>query len=176
MLGSRLRPFLCVGISYFVVAIVIPAAMLMKSPEPGAWNLGGLLWSLAAGGLGAFGALGVIMAFTCGGKPNYVMPIVFGGAPVVNTATTMFESWCRHGSYGEITPLFLAALGTVIVGAVTVLVFAPKTSTGPTPSHSSDSSVDEAEDGPVEDGPVEDGPVEDDGGANSEASASLDEE
>ena len=42
----------------------------------------GTAWSLGGGAVGAIGALGVIMAFNLGGKPVYVMPLVFGGAPV----------------------------------------------------------------------------------------------
>ena len=34
---------------------------------------------------GAIGALGIILAFNFGGKPVYVMPLVFGGAPVITT-------------------------------------------------------------------------------------------
>jgi hypothetical protein len=61
------------------------------------------------------GALGIILAFNYGGKPVFVMPLVFGGAPVV---TTM---WSRHFGAG-----FLAGLMVVIAGAVIVLVTAPK--------------------------------------------------
>ena len=41
------------------------------------------------GAAGALGALGIIMAFNFGGKPVYVMPLIFGGAPVVNTFFTI---------------------------------------------------------------------------------------
>lgn len=126
MAGSRLRPFICVGIAYFMVAIVIPAGILMQTPEAGAWTISGSLWSLGAGALGAIGALGVIMAFTFGGKPSYVMPLVFGGAPIVNTATSMGQSLIKTGSIGDIPTAFLIALAIVITGAVLVLLFAPK--------------------------------------------------
>ena len=42
-----------------------------------------------AGALGAIGAVCIIFAFRAGGLPTYVMPIVFGGAPVINVLTTM---------------------------------------------------------------------------------------
>ena len=67
-------------------------------------------------------ALGIIFAFNFGGKPVYVMPLVFGGAPVVNT----FFSVIQQGSYSQIGPLFTAGLILVIAGAVMVLIFAPR--------------------------------------------------
>lgn len=122
--GSKLRPLMCVGLAYFVIAVVAPVAILAVSPEPGTWsNISGTLWSLAGGAAGAVGALGIIMAFNFGGKPIYVMPLVFGGAPVINTFTTI---WTRNLSIASANPLFFAGLIIVAVGAVTVLVFAPK--------------------------------------------------
>jgi hypothetical protein len=76
--------------------------------------------------LGAIGALGIIMAFNFGGRPVYVMPLVFGGAPVINTATSMFKSYINTGEWGSLGTNFLVSLGLVIAGAATVLVFAPK--------------------------------------------------
>jgi hypothetical protein len=93
--------------------------------EPnGTWtNPVGTFWSLAGGAAGAIGALGIIMAFNFGGKPIYVMPLVFGLAPVINTFTTIISSQI---SLASASPLFYAGLIIVAVGAVTVLVFAPK--------------------------------------------------
>ena len=88
--GSRLRPLICVGISYFVIAVVVPVVLLntvgekMGEAGEGFWTFSGTMWSLAAGAAGATGALGIILAFFFGGKPTYVMPLVFGCAPVVN--------------------------------------------------------------------------------------------
>lgn len=123
MQGSRLRPFICVGLAYFLIAVILPLTVLSISPEPGQWtNFSGTAWSLAGGAAGAIGALGIILAFTYGGKPVYVMPLVFGGAPVVNTLTTILTT----GSLASVSPVFFAGLIIVVVGAVTVLVFAPK--------------------------------------------------
>jgi len=122
MAGSRLRPFLCVGVAYFLVAVVVPGIILNVVSEPSDWHNWGTAWSFGGGAVGAIGALGVIMAFTLGGKPVYVMPLVFGGAPVVNTfvALTLFKLW------GAIGPIFVAGLILTAAGAVTVLVFAPR--------------------------------------------------
>jgi hypothetical protein len=124
MAGSRLRPFLCVGIAYFFIAVAVPLLLLnyLPDPEPGNWGIGGFMWSLAAGAAGAIGALGIIFAFNFGGKPIYVMPLIFGFAPVVNTFLTMALS----NAFGQVSPYFLISLAVVIGGAVTVLVFAPR--------------------------------------------------
>jgi hypothetical protein len=122
MAGSRLRPFLCVGIAYFIVAVIIPAIIVRSGADSSHWTFPGAAWSFAGGAAGAIGALGVIMAFNLGGKPVYVMPLVFGGAPVVNT----FVEVNRSSLWGNIQPMFYAGLIVTIAGAVTVLIFAPR--------------------------------------------------
>lgn len=122
--GSRLRPLICVGLAYFAVAVAIPSLLLSTGVDGGwgSYSFSGSVWSLMAGGAGAVGALGVIMAFNFGGKPIYVMPLIFGGAPVVNT----FISISRSQQFGQIVPMFWSGLILVIVGAAIVLIFAPK--------------------------------------------------
>ena len=120
--GSRLRPFLCVGLAYFVIAVVGPLMMLNRFHEPGGWYASGITWSLGAGAAGAAGALGIIYAFNFGGKPIFIMPLVFGFAPVVNTLTTIITD----NLYGRMNTMFLVSLALVIVGAMMVLVFAPR--------------------------------------------------
>ena len=123
MMNSRLRPLLCVGLAYFAIAVVVPNLILAVSPEASTFaRFSGTMWSLLAGAAGAIGALGIIMAFNFGGKPIYVMPLIFGGAPVVATLV----STATGGLWGQIGPMFLAGLMLVIAGAVMVLVFAPK--------------------------------------------------
>jgi len=122
MQQSRLRPLLCVGLAYFVIAVIVPNLWLAVQPEESVYNFSGTAWSLAGGAAGALGALGIIMAFNFGGKPIYVMPLVFGGAPVVNTLTTTLFG----NLWSQINPFFLAGLILVVAGAAMVLVFAPK--------------------------------------------------
>lgn len=129
--GSRLRPFLCVGLAYFVIAVVGPMMMLNSFPEPGGWvESGGLgiVWSLGAGAAGAIGALGIIYAFNFGGKPVFIMPLVFGFAPVVNTLTTIVTD----NLFGRVRTMFFVSLAMVILGAVMVLIFAPRGKKPPT--------------------------------------------
>jgi hypothetical protein len=139
--SGRLRPFICVGIAYFLIAIVGPILLMavtgMES-EGGlasGWTnrssggISGIFWSLMGGTAGALGALGVILALNYGGQPGYVMPVVFGVAPVINTMFTMYFA----GTYKHLEPvrggLYFAGLILVIMGASLVLLFAPK----PTP-------------------------------------------
>lgn len=129
MSGSKLRPLMCVGISYFVIAVLIPVGKLLVSPE-GVFDGMGITWSLAAGAAGAIGALGIILAFNFGGKPVYVMPLVFGCAPVVNSFTEIFFLY-KAEKLGTINPIFFGALLLVAAGAVTVLIFAPRPSHKP---------------------------------------------
>ena len=118
---ARWRPFVCVGLAYFLIGVIVPAVWLYLRGEKGEWTIRGIVWSLAGGALGAIGALGIILAFTFGGRPIYVMPLVFGGAPVVNAFLTIY----RAGKVRQIGPWFLAGLIMVILGAVTVLITAP---------------------------------------------------
>jgi hypothetical protein len=130
MQGSRLRPLVCVGVAYFVIAVVLPTVKLLIQSEESSFTYNGTLWSLAGGAAGALGALGVIMAFNFGGKPIYVMPLVFGCAPVINTLIGI-----QIQGAGTINPFFYAGLILVVVGAVTVLVFAPRSGPKSEPAH-----------------------------------------
>ena len=124
--GSRLRPFLCVGLAYFAIAVVIPFFLMGRFNEPGPessiWFNSGMSWSLLAGAAGAIGALGIIYAFNFGGKPIFVMPLVFGIAPVVNTFTEIVTK----SLYESIPLTFYLSLTLVILGAIMVLICAPR--------------------------------------------------
>jgi hypothetical protein len=126
---GRLRPFICVGIAYLLVAIVFPIVVMYTtgidkgSGISSGWTFGGIEWSILAGAVGALGAFTLIMALGAGGpsSPVYVMPLVFGCAPVVSAFTSMYLS----GNY-KISPFFAAGLILVAVGAVTILITAPR--------------------------------------------------
>lgn len=122
--NSRLKPLICVGVAYLIVAVVLPVAVLVSRGElSGGWSFGGITWSLIAGSMGALGAVGIVLALANDGHPIYVMPLVFGGAPVVNTLITMY--WTQAYKEG-VSPVFYAGLILVIAGAATVLIFSPK--------------------------------------------------
>ena len=126
MKGSRLRPLICVGLAYFVVAVIVPLGLIRANPLAGMGSAGML--AFLAGAAGAIGAFGIILSFTFGGKPIYIMPLVFGGAPVINTLVA------SYGNYDQIGPTFIMSLTVVIVGAVMVLVCQPKPSKSAPPA------------------------------------------
>src|SRR5690606_14153048 len=69
---SRLRPLLCVGLAYFLIAVLVPYALLLSGAvveySEFSWaTRDGVFWSLAAGSAGPLGALGIIMALHFGG-------------------------------------------------------------------------------------------------------------
>jgi hypothetical protein len=136
MQGSRLRPLICVGLAYLAVAVVVAPLIIQMWQGSEEWNkmtFTGSVWSFAGGTAGAVGALGIILAFTFGGKPTYVMPLVFGGAPVINTLVTVGPG-LANGSITGVSPFFFAGLIIVIAGAATVLIFAPKGAPHPAPA------------------------------------------
>ena len=125
---GRLRPFICVGVAYLLVAVLAPAVLIQFGiMEPGkglfsGWSMSGITWSLIAGGAGALGALFLLVALNYAPTKPYpppllVMPLVFGCAPVINAIFTM---WSRNK--WNVNPLFLAGMILVAVGAVTVIV------------------------------------------------------
>jgi drug/metabolite transporter (DMT)-like permease len=123
-LGSPFRALLCVGLAYMLVGVIVPLIALAVQGELGArgWNLAGFMQATMAGGLGAVGAVFIIYAFRSGGLPTYVMPLVFGGAPLVNVAVTMY----LHPPKETPNPLLWLGFVLVAAGASLVLYFKPQ--------------------------------------------------
>src|SRR3970040_1569647 len=88
-LGNPLKALLCVGVAYFLVGVIVPVAALSAQGQWAGVNAAGLNRSTVAGALGAVGAVCIIWSFRTGGLPLYVMPLVFGGAPIVNVLYSM---------------------------------------------------------------------------------------
>lgn len=128
---GKLRPFMCVGIAYFAIAVVVPLVLLyglqQEVDEKFGWKWDGAFWSTMGGVAGAVGALGIIMAFNFGGSPSYVMPLVFGCAPVINTLFTMYFDYRKDPQHviQNFSPFYAAGLILVLAGAITVLIFKP---------------------------------------------------
>jgi hypothetical protein len=87
--NGRYKAFLCVGVAYFLTAVLAPLAALWLRGASWTFSGSGIAWSVLAGVVGAAGAFGVLLAFGAKGTPAVVMSIVFAGAPVLNAVYTM---------------------------------------------------------------------------------------
>lgn len=120
------KPYLFIGVAYLVIAI-IGGSIMMKFVFNDNFDYSGkyfpsMQWGFLAGCLGAFGALGLTFALTkAGGKPAYVMPIVFGGAVSVNAIAAYFS---LHA--GEtVNPLMWVGMLLVTIGICLTAGFTP---------------------------------------------------
>jgi hypothetical protein len=120
-LGSPLKALLCVGVAYGLIGILLPMAMLGQQGELTNFNSTGLVTATVAGALGAIGAACIIWAFRNGGLPIYVMPLVFGGAPLVNVLVTMVI----HPPKSSPHPLLYVGFLLAAAGAFIVLRYRP---------------------------------------------------
>jgi hypothetical protein len=120
-LGSPMRALLCVGIAYFLIAVLVPLVSLSYQGQLSGFSMKGSVAATLAGVLGAAGAVCIIFAFRSGGLPTYVMPLVFAGAPLVNV---LFSMWLHPP---KVSPNPLLYLGFVLAatGAGLVLYFKP---------------------------------------------------
>src|SRR6266404_8920062 len=91
MLKNSYGAFLCVGIAYFLIAILYPIGIFFYRARWPNWNMDAITFATLAGVAGALGALCVILAtFEYGGPRIYVAPIIFGLAPLINTLVSLF--------------------------------------------------------------------------------------
>jgi len=120
-LGNPLKALLCVGIAYFLIGVLIPVAGLSSQGALNNFDRAGLITATVAGALGAAGAACIIWAFRTGGLPVYVMPLVFGGAPIVNVLLTMV----LHPPKSSINPMLYVGFLLASIGAAMVLYFRP---------------------------------------------------
>jgi len=144
--GARLMAILCVGLAYFVVAVLFPLALfLTKQQEWPDMKTTGLVFSGLAGIAGAVGAICVIFASKAAMAAGleakkldpsinpavyrmYIAPLIFGLAPVINTLVSSF--W--HPKPGQ--PFHFEAdlpgwklwVGILLVGAGAALVLFSK--------------------------------------------------
>ncbi len=118
----RYKAFLFVGVAYFLVAIVAPAALLMMKGAAWTFPAKGLWLSLVAGIVGAVGAFGVLLAFGAGGSPTVVMSIIFAGAPVVNSLILVFVI---DKTYSQVGPGFWIGIVLAAAGGFMVTYFRP---------------------------------------------------
>ncbi len=121
-LGNPLRALLCVGIAYFLIGVLVPVIGLWSQGQLSGFTLEGSTVATMAGALGALGAVCIIWAFKAGGLPAYVMPLVFGGAPIVNVLVSMWQ----HPPRTAPNPLLYVGFLLASAGAWMVLHYKPQ--------------------------------------------------
>jgi hypothetical protein len=120
-LGSPLKALLCVGGAYFLIGVLAPLMALSGQGGVTGFNSSGTIWAGTGGALGALGAVCIIYAFRAGGLPTYVMPLVFGGAPVINVLVSM----AAHPPKTAPNPMLYLGFLFAVLGAGMVLYYKP---------------------------------------------------
>jgi hypothetical protein len=132
---AGLKAFLFVCIAYAIIGVVSAALIKLKGSD---WSFTaqGIKWSFIAGAAGALGAFTLILALGAaapiykGAAAAAVMPIVFAGAPIINTITAMLLHPPEGGFRSLPLPFVLGCL-LAASGAFLVAKFAPTNTGGP---------------------------------------------
>ena len=125
-LWGPFKPYLFIGMAYLVIGIV-GGALMMKFVWNDNFDFSGkyfpaMKWGFLAGCLGAMGALFLTFALTkAGGKPAYVMPIVFGGAVSVNA----IYAFLTLSKEQQINPMLWVGMALVFIGVCLTATFTP---------------------------------------------------
>lgn len=131
---AGLKAFLFVCLAYALIGVATLATLKARGSN---WTFtpAGIQWSVVAGAAGAIGAFALVLALGAasqiykGAAAAAVMPIVFAGAPVVNTIVAM----ALHPPEGGLKSLPMPfVLGCVMAacGAFLVAKFAPANTGG----------------------------------------------
>ncbi len=122
--NGRYKAFLWVGIAYFLVAVIAPAAILIVKQATWVMPAKGIVLSLLAGVVGAIGAFCVLLAFGAKGQPAVVMSIIFAGAPIVN-AIVAISLHPPAGGFATIRWQFIAGILFAAIGGLLVTLYKP---------------------------------------------------
>lgn len=133
---AGLKAFLFVCLAYALIGLAAMALLKLRGSN---WSFtgGGIQWSLIAGGAGAIGAFTLVLALGAAAQiyksaaAAAVMPIVFAGAPIVNTVVAMAVH-PPQGGFKSLPVPFLLGCVLAATGAFLVARYAP-TNTGATP-------------------------------------------
>jgi len=146
--ASRILAILCVGMAYFVMAVVVPTILFVSGQQK--WSdvnptTNGLVFSSLAGIAGAVGAICVVFAskaamdagraaqeddptFNPATYRMYIAPLIFGLAPVINTIVSLV--WHpKSGNWFSFhleTPSWKMLVGILLVAAGAALVLFSK--------------------------------------------------
>jgi hypothetical protein len=112
---------LCVGVAYFLIAVLVPVVALAQQGQLRDFNVAGTVTATLAGALGALGAVCITYAFRNGGTPFIVMPLVFGGAPLINVLASMVI----HPPKVAPNPMLYVGFLLAAAGAGMVLYYRP---------------------------------------------------
>ena len=133
---AGLKAFLFVCIAYALIGLAALALLKLRGSN---WSFsnGGITWSLIAGGAGAVGAFTLVLALGAaaqiykGAAAAAVMPIVFAGAPIVNTVVAMSVHPPEGGLKSLPVPFVLGCV-LAATGAFMVAKYAPSNVGAPT--------------------------------------------
>ena len=131
---ASLKAFLLVCVAYAIIGIV--AAVLIKLRGSN-WSFtgSGITWSFIAGVAGALGAFTLVLALGAAAPLKgtaaaaAVMPIVFAGAPIINTITAMLLH-PPEGGFKSLPVPFLVGCLMAASGAFLVAKYAPSNTGG----------------------------------------------
>ncbi len=131
---AGLKAFLLVCVAYAAIGVV--AALVLKSRGSNwAFSPAGLSVSLLAGIAGAAGAFTLVLALGAANKEfgvmaaAYVMPIVFGGAPIVNAIVAMLVH-PPEGGFKSIPMTFYVGIVLAATGGYLVASSSPSNTGG----------------------------------------------
>ena len=130
--------FLCVGVAYFLIAVLVPVVVLSTNEQRTNWNAYGITMATLAGVAGALGALCVIYA-NRNAPPGsdyrpYIAPVIFALAPVLNTLISTVWHPTRNNPvhFGlEHMPGWQLLVGIVLTGIGAALVLYSKEASEP---------------------------------------------
>jgi drug/metabolite transporter (DMT)-like permease len=112
---ASMRGFLCVGVAYFLTAVVIPVLFMLARGDKFEFSAYGATFATLGGIAGAAGALCIIFAIAAGGSPLYIAPLVFAGAPIVNSIVGLLWKTQAIPDWRFFVGILLAAVGAFLV-------------------------------------------------------------
>ena len=113
LLLSPFKPYVAIGVAYLIWGILGGLIGMWFKGDSFVFTGAGSAWGLAAGTLGAWGALTLTLAMFTGGSaiPHIVMPVVFGGAVTVSALVAV---WSARG-HAQASPwLWVGILGIFV--------------------------------------------------------------
>jgi drug/metabolite transporter (DMT)-like permease len=146
MLKNSYASFLCVGVAYFLIAVIYPIGILWMRGESPNWSPSAITLATLAGVAGALGALCVIFATASAkmynteigpdgkvlGSPSslFIAPLIFAAAPLINTLVSLVWHPTKDSILNfhlpETAPHWTFFVGIVLTGTGAALVLYSK--------------------------------------------------